>query len=48
MACMDMCQVPGMTVAMSPVSTRSVTDTYVWARLWPAYYKCDVDHRLRE
>ena len=20
----------------------------IWARLWPAYYKCDLDHRHRE
>ena len=21
---------------------------HLWARLWPAYYKCDIDQRLRE
>ena len=21
---------------------------HLWARLWLVYYKCDVDHRLRE
>ena len=35
-------QVPGMTVMMSPVSTRNVANWHPWIRLRPAYYKCAV------
>ena len=27
---------------------RKKCNRHLWARLWPAYYKCDADHRIRE